>query len=487
MKISVPSFVRWLLAIFFRRIEVEGLENVPAEGGGLLVAWHPNGIIDPALILSTFPRRVVFGARHGLFRWPGLGWLMRSLGTIPLFRSSDIRPGDDPQAFRTANRKGLAALAQAIGDGSFSALFPEGLSHDESQPMPLRSGAARLYYQSVALAAEGAPRPVIIPVGIHYDSKRLFRSLALVVFHPPLELPEELAEPRQGESAHREQVTELTGLLDQVLHEAVHATESWDLHHLMHRARSLLRAERAHRAGASPGPTKLKEKVLGFSRLWTAYGILHTSRPDESALMLQRIVLYDEDLRALGLDDHHLDAPPRLASPWLAIILFLQFVLIFLLLPPILLVGYLVNLPTGLLLGEVARWGAAKEKDEASIKILGGVVAFPITWIVIATAVAWGESRLAGFFPEIPSQPLLTAALVVIISAIGGLVVLVYRPLARELSRAIRVRLTLRRSHEAVVTLLDERARLHDNLLAMSAGMDLPGQVAENGRIVAAD
>ena len=84
-------------------------------------------------------------------------------------------------------------------------------------------------------------------------------------------------------------------------------------------------------------------------------------------------------------------------------------------------------------------------------------------------------------------QPLLTAALVVAISALGGFVVLIYHPLARELRRAIRVRLTLRRSHEAVTTLHEERARLHDDLLAMSGGLELPGQVADDGRIVAAD
>ena len=101
--VSFPKLARWLLALFFRRIEVEGVENVPTEGGGLMVAWHPNGLIDPGLIVSTFPRRVVFGARHGLFKWPGLGSLMRRLGTVPLYRSKDLRPGDDPEAFKAAN------------------------------------------------------------------------------------------------------------------------------------------------------------------------------------------------------------------------------------------------------------------------------------------------------------------------------------------------------------------------------------------------
>jgi len=64
------AFIVWL---FFRRVEVVGLENLPTDRGGIFVAGHPNGLIDPALILTAFPGQVVFGARHGLFRWPVIG------------------------------------------------------------------------------------------------------------------------------------------------------------------------------------------------------------------------------------------------------------------------------------------------------------------------------------------------------------------------------------------------------------------------------
>jgi 1-acyl-sn-glycerol-3-phosphate acyltransferase len=37
------------LKVFFRKIEVEGAENVPASGGGILIAWHPNAVVDGML------------------------------------------------------------------------------------------------------------------------------------------------------------------------------------------------------------------------------------------------------------------------------------------------------------------------------------------------------------------------------------------------------------------------------------------------------
>src|SRR5262245_47265650 len=73
---AILAFFRTLVRLFFREIEVTGLENVPLDRGGVIVSWHPNGLIDPGLILTQFPRKVVFGARHGLFKWPLLGMLL---------------------------------------------------------------------------------------------------------------------------------------------------------------------------------------------------------------------------------------------------------------------------------------------------------------------------------------------------------------------------------------------------------------------------
>ena len=52
----IRGFCRVLMGLFFRRIHVTGLENVPESGGGILVAWHPNGLIDPGLLVTQFPR-----------------------------------------------------------------------------------------------------------------------------------------------------------------------------------------------------------------------------------------------------------------------------------------------------------------------------------------------------------------------------------------------------------------------------------------------
>ena len=94
---------------------------------------------------------------------------------MPIYRASDVK--GDAEARRAANRKSLDVLAHKIANGSFSALFPEGVSHDAPHLMKLKSGAARLYYRARQLQEPQDKPPVIIPVGLHYDHKQAPRLL----------------------------------------------------------------------------------------------------------------------------------------------------------------------------------------------------------------------------------------------------------------------------------------------------------------------
>lgn len=479
---SAVSLVRLLVRAFFRRVEVSGLENVPETGGGLIVASHPNGLIDPGLILAHCPRSVAFGARHGLFRVPLLGWLMRGVGAVPIFRAVDAGTGGDRRA---RNEQSLGALAGAIAAGRFAALFPEGVSHDAPRMLELKTGAARLYYQARAL--DPARAPAIIPVGLHYDDKRAFRSYALVEFHPAIEPPPELdVVPREGESPElaRERAARLTDQIEAHLSAAVHPTESWELHHLMHRARKLVRAERARRAAAAPGRPDMQERVLGFGRIWAGYNQRLTSHPDDVERVRTRLERYDETLRALALEDHELDLDPRLASPWLGFLLFLQLATVYLVLPPILVVGSVVNVPVAVLLIAISKLASRAYKDEATVKLLAGAVLFPATWIGAGVLAARGNVWLRAALPGVPDVPVLAGVVMGLLCLIGGAAGLRYLRVARETARAVRVRLLRRWRRREIERLRAERSELFEVIMTFAVGLELPGRVAADGRIV---
>lgn len=476
--------LRALVRCFFRRVEITGLEHVPRDRGGILVAWHPNGLIDPTLILARFPGRLVFGARHGLFRWPLLGWLMRSIGTVPIYRAIDA-PADNEQR-REANRASLTALARRIVDGSFSALFPEGVSHDEPFLKELKTGAARLYYMARAMQPPDVAPPVIIPVGLHYDKKHLFRSGALVSFHAPLDLPRQFdvrEEEGESEQIKRERYRALTAEIEKALHDVVRPTEDWETHHLMHRVRKLMRAERGLRAGIDPGRPRIQEKQLGFARVWTGYQERARTHAAEVAKLMTRVREYDADLRAMQMEDHELDKAPRLASPWLALILLAQIATVYILLPPLLIVGYVVNLPAAVACLALAKWAGSQAKDEASIKVIAGALLFPLSWLAAGLLAAWGHTRLHQAFASVPDAPVFAGLVTLALGAAGGAVALRYGGLSRETVRAMRIRLRRRRRWYTVARLKVERRKLCDIVAGLSEGLELPGEVAADGRV----
>ncbi|MEL6615424.1 MAG: 1-acyl-sn-glycerol-3-phosphate acyltransferase [Bacteroidota bacterium] len=484
------AIVRGALRLFFREIDVEGREHLPGDRGGLLVAWHPNGIIDAGIMLAAFPGHVVFGARDGLLRWPLIGWVMRRMGTVPIYRAKD-HIGEGEAARREANARSLDALAAAIASGSFSALFPEGQSHDAPHVTALKSGAARLFLRAREMAegdgasgqwpvadgtrpeetaepsatassslATGPPEasggsPVIVPVGLHYDAKAVFRSDVLVVFHPPLAVAPE-ADAR-----------ELTGAMEVALDQAVSSTDDWDLHHTMMRAASLVRAEAAAREGRRAEPAPLAERRLDFEQMWTGYHARRETHPDEIEALRREVAAYRRKLGLLGMDDADLDRPVR-SAPTQFVRTALQGVLAYVVLRPLLVIGMIVNAPPYWALKPLAKRVATAEKDTATVKLLGGMVLFPLAWIAAALFAVAGLAPLRTVAPWVPDAPLAIGLGAFVLSIVGAVVALRGSELTVETWRALRARWTRRRHAGHVERLRATRGDLFDRLVAMA-------------------
>jgi len=441
--------VRALVRVFYREVAVEGRAHVPADGGGLYVAWHPNGLIDPALILAASPRRVVFGARDGLLRWPILGRLFRALGTVPIYRPNDSTEMTD-EARRAANAQSLGALADAVAGGDFSALFPEGVSHDQPHLAEIRSGAARLALLALERTPPGAPAPVVVPVGLHYEDKDVFRTDVLVVFHPPI--------PVTGDA------DALTDAIETALTETVRPTADWALHRLMHRVRSLAEAEAAARRGERPGPETVASRTAGFARVWAGYRVRRETHPDEIADLRRDLEAYDAGIRSLGVEDADLDLDPLVGPPVHVVGTLLSALLVGALLPPLLVLGAVANVPPYWALKGVTRAMARAEKDGATVKILGGLVLFPLAWTAVGVAAARGiEVGL-----DLPDAPVLAGVVVALLCAAGGVAVLLASEMAVGLARAVRVRFARRRWADRLPALRTMRAGLHDRFLALA-------------------
>ena len=265
-----------------------------------LLGNHPNALLDPLFVAWAAHRPVRFLAKAPLFKDPALGWLVRGAGSIPVYRKQD----DPTQTAK--NDDTFRAVFDALAAGSAVAIFPEGISHSEPSFAPLKTGAAR-----IALGA--APRTggvfPIIPVGLVFREKQIFRSEAHAAVGAPVPWDDLAA---RGAEDH-EAVRELTDRIDRAMRTVTLNLARWEDDAVVRTAEAIWSAERA------VDPTHQAR----VSRIAVANDILARARAsgDERWATLARDVReHARILRALGLRPEDVTADTGLgtAAKWAA-------------------------------------------------------------------------------------------------------------------------------------------------------------------------
>ena len=128
-------FFRTLYTVYFRW-RVFNAERVPVTGGVILAANHAS-FIDPPLVGSALYRPINYMARESLFRYPGVGALLRSWNAVPVNRDG-------------GGAAGLKAILDRLLAGGGIILFPEGTRTLDGRLQPARSGVGLTVIKSVA-------------------------------------------------------------------------------------------------------------------------------------------------------------------------------------------------------------------------------------------------------------------------------------------------------------------------------------------------
>jgi 1-acyl-sn-glycerol-3-phosphate acyltransferase len=108
----VLRFLDRLCCLTFFRMRVEGLENVPKEGGAMICANHQS-YLDILVIGASVPRHVTFVARDTLADTAWLALVMRRCGAILVRRG-------------TSDRAAIRAMSESMKAGGIVAIYPEG-------------------------------------------------------------------------------------------------------------------------------------------------------------------------------------------------------------------------------------------------------------------------------------------------------------------------------------------------------------------------
>lgn len=213
----------------YYRLTIAG-ERVPAGGPVLLVANHPCSLLDPILVCAAARRPVRFLAKAPLFSDPKTGWMVRAVGAIPVYRRVD-----DP-ALMDRNTDMFRAVYASLARSAAVGIFPEGESHSDPSMVALKTGAARIVLGTHAVHGVRAP---IIPVGLVFRQKDVFRSDALVVVGSPV--PWEDLAGRGVEDAYA--VRGLTERIGAALRQVTLNLERWEDRPLVETAVAIWEAE----------------------------------------------------------------------------------------------------------------------------------------------------------------------------------------------------------------------------------------------------
>ena len=250
-------FYRWVrtivsvaLGMFYRLEVIRRVDDL--AGPVMFVGNHQNSLIDPAMVFMITNRQVTFLAREPLFRVPVMGWILRGLGALKVYRKQD-HPG-----LMEKNEGTLDAAASALVAGKAITIFPEGKSHSEPQLSDIKTGCARIALKAV----RGGQALRIIPIGLTYAQKHLFRSKVHVEVGEPI-LVQAVADGLTGD-AEQAWVRDLTSRVGEAIRYVTINLETWEDLNLIETADRLFALRNGFR---EKDPERLRMFARGASLL----------------------------------------------------------------------------------------------------------------------------------------------------------------------------------------------------------------------------
>ena len=363
----IVAVVRLALRIYFQRIEVTGAEHVPLNTPVIFVLNHPNALVDPVFLLCLAPRPVSFLAKAPLFRMPIIGYLVKQLDSLPVYRRQD--EGEDV----SKNQETFIAARKLLARGGTIGICPEGVSHDDPGLKPIKTGAARI---SLAAVSTGEVKDLkIVPAGLYYTSKTSFRSDALLYFGSPIDVEPVTLEP-DGQPP-REAVRRLSNRVEKALREVI-----LDAKH-EEELQTTARAERIFSSASNDGEAEsLKDELRLQQRFIKAYPIVQQRQPERLRRLETRMMRFEEELNQAGVDAQELSPPGSTIRVFAAIVR--RLILFLLMLGPAA-IGTIAHYAAYKLGGYLATKFSRDSDDVIStIKIISAMLLFALTWIILA-------------------------------------------------------------------------------------------------------
>ncbi|MDQ3192414.1 MAG: 1-acyl-sn-glycerol-3-phosphate acyltransferase [Bacteroidota bacterium] len=182
--------VRVAAGIYYRRIQVKGLENIPLNRPVLFTSNHPNAFMDAIVLTLFFPRRTYSLARSDVFDKAFKRKIMEYFRIMPIYR---IQDGADQLHKNTEIFEKCHSL---LNKKDAILIFPEGICVQERRLRKLRKGLARIAFGSMEVA-DFKMDLCIVPVGINYTKPAKRGGELFLNISPPIEVEHYIEQYKQ--------------------------------------------------------------------------------------------------------------------------------------------------------------------------------------------------------------------------------------------------------------------------------------------------
>jgi 1-acyl-sn-glycerol-3-phosphate acyltransferase len=133
-------FIVWILVNIVYRLRTRDLDHIPAEGPAVVVCNHVS-YMDALVVIGCCRRPIRFVMDHQIFRIPGLNFVFRTAGAIPIAPARE-NPAILDQAYDR--------VARYLEEGEVVGIFPEGQLTKDGEIGSFKGGIERIIQRTPA-------------------------------------------------------------------------------------------------------------------------------------------------------------------------------------------------------------------------------------------------------------------------------------------------------------------------------------------------
>jgi len=161
------------MRLYYSEIRVKNRDFLEHDGPMIIIANHPNTMVDAWLVGNVCKRPVYFMAKGTFFNNKLKMWLLRSLNLVPINRATEEKTKG------VSNDQSFEECFKILEQGKTLVIYPEGNSLMERQLRQLKSGTARIALE-VERRNGGKLNLKVVPMGLVYLQAEKFKSSILV-------------------------------------------------------------------------------------------------------------------------------------------------------------------------------------------------------------------------------------------------------------------------------------------------------------------